>query len=320
MARITTQEAPSGATEDVVTYLHADHLGSAQTGTRSNGTLAWRQRYTPFGEAITNLAANDNLAGFTGHIKDKATGLNRCIFRKRKLHEMQARYYDPVIGRFLSIDPVTFMSTGDPRYFNRYAYAANDPVNMIDPDGQAFGVASKVVKVAIKGDDIGSVLAGGIEDAKTLTGRNVSLGRRLAAGASLATEIFSPVSARDAKAITAGASKALSGRKADLGPPAPNRSTLFPGPHAGDSIPASSTGKAKAAEQRQVNDIMSDTGCHTCRTKNPGTTSGNAIADHQPPTRLNSASQQQRFFPHCDSCSRTQAGQVTQEIRRREGN
>ena len=126
---------------------------------------------------------------------------------------MQARYYDPVIGRFLSIDPVTFMSTGNPRYFNRYAYAANDPVNMIDPDGQAFGVASKVVKVAIKGGDIGSVLAGGIEDAKTLTGRNVSLGRRLAAGASLATEIFSPVSARDAKAITNGAARTIRNAK-----------------------------------------------------------------------------------------------------------
>ena len=47
LGRITTQEAPSGATEDVVTYLHADHLGSAQTGTRSNGTVAWRQDTSP---------------------------------------------------------------------------------------------------------------------------------------------------------------------------------------------------------------------------------------------------------------------------------
>jgi uncharacterized protein RhaS with RHS repeats len=47
---------------------------------------------------------------------------------------MQARYYDPVIGRFLSIDPVGFTPTR-PSMFNRYAYAANDPVNLVDPFG-----------------------------------------------------------------------------------------------------------------------------------------------------------------------------------------
>ena len=40
-------------------------------------------------------AVNADLKGFTGHIRDSATGLNY----------MQARYYDPVLGRFLSIDP-----------------------------------------------------------------------------------------------------------------------------------------------------------------------------------------------------------------------
>jgi uncharacterized protein RhaS with RHS repeats len=48
---------------------------------------------------------------------------------------MQARYYDPVIGRFLSIDPVGF-SPGRPDMFNRYAYAVNDPINMWDPFGE----------------------------------------------------------------------------------------------------------------------------------------------------------------------------------------
>ena len=49
---------------------------------------------------------------------------------------MQARYYDPVIGRFLGEDPVTFLDTDDPRYFNRYAYAGNNPINNIDSTGQ----------------------------------------------------------------------------------------------------------------------------------------------------------------------------------------
>lgn len=48
---------------------------------------------------------------------------------------MQVRYYDPAIGRFLSTDPVQF-GVDRPDRFHRYAYAANDPVNLIDPDGR----------------------------------------------------------------------------------------------------------------------------------------------------------------------------------------
>ncbi len=35
----------------------------------------------------------------------------------------------------MSIDPVTFMDSGDPGYFNRYAYVLNDPINLTDPTG-----------------------------------------------------------------------------------------------------------------------------------------------------------------------------------------
>ncbi len=47
---------------------------------------------------------------------------------------MQARYYDPLIGRFLSIDPVGF-SPSQPFMFGRYTYVGNDPINGIDPFG-----------------------------------------------------------------------------------------------------------------------------------------------------------------------------------------
>ena len=46
---------------------------------------------------------------------------------------MQARYYDPVIGRFYSNDPIGFR---DVHSFNRYAYANNNPYKYIDPDGK----------------------------------------------------------------------------------------------------------------------------------------------------------------------------------------
>jgi len=47
---------------------------------------------------------------------------------------MQARYYDPVIGRFYSNDPVGFTNV---HTFNRYAYANNNPYRYIDPNGES---------------------------------------------------------------------------------------------------------------------------------------------------------------------------------------
>jgi len=46
---------------------------------------------------------------------------------------MDARYYDPVIGRFYSNDPVGFTNV---HTFNRYGYANNNPYKYVDPDGR----------------------------------------------------------------------------------------------------------------------------------------------------------------------------------------
>ena len=77
----------------------------------------------------SSLALEDK-PGYTGHVEDKAIGLTY----------MQQRYYDPVIGRFYSNDPVDMlghMRRGNPTMgFNRYAYANNNPYKYTDPDGQ----------------------------------------------------------------------------------------------------------------------------------------------------------------------------------------
>jgi uncharacterized protein RhaS with RHS repeats len=70
---------------------------------------------------------------------------------------MQQRYYDPVAGRFLSVDPVvTDAKTGSS--FNRYAYASNSPYKYIDPDGRnpvaVLGVGVKVTDAALLGIEV----------------------------------------------------------------------------------------------------------------------------------------------------------------------
>ncbi|MGV2874025.1 RHS repeat domain-containing protein [Colwellia sp. E150_009] len=80
-----------------------------------------RMHYKPFGDSIE--MAKDEV-GYTGHKFDTDLGLSY----------MQARYYDPVIGRFYSNDPVGF--TGNPHSFNRYAYVHNNPYKYTDPNGE----------------------------------------------------------------------------------------------------------------------------------------------------------------------------------------
>ena len=51
---------------------------------------------------------------------------------------MQARYYDPVVGRFMGIDPIG-PRLSEQVTFDRYAYGGNNPYKYVDPDGKAFG-------------------------------------------------------------------------------------------------------------------------------------------------------------------------------------
>ncbi|WP_419571477.1 RHS repeat domain-containing protein [Rheinheimera sp.] len=107
---------------NTIRYQHTDALGSVIAESNTAGTITSSSAYQPFGERIGGQKTG---LGFTGHLEDTDIGLTY----------MQARYYDPVIGRFYSNDPVGF-STSNPMMFNRYAYANNNPYKFVDPDGR----------------------------------------------------------------------------------------------------------------------------------------------------------------------------------------
>ena len=124
---------------EIVTHFHNDLLGSPATATDESGEVIWRENYQAFGEKVKNQdEKTGNVIGYTGHVHDEDTGLTY----------MQARYYDPVIGRFYANDPVGFLEQvqrgNSPAHgFNRYAYSNNNPYKFVDPDGEFINFAAK---------------------------------------------------------------------------------------------------------------------------------------------------------------------------------
>ncbi len=112
-----------------------DHLGSTRMlswndgGGRVSGDAYYS--YYPFGANTEDPVPEDQKLQFTGHERDdNGGGLTG------DLDYMHARYYHPMFGRFLSVDPVL----GDPEVpqsWNRFAYVKNNPLSLVDPDGLA---------------------------------------------------------------------------------------------------------------------------------------------------------------------------------------
>ncbi|SFR94311.1 RHS repeat-associated core domain-containing protein [Dyella sp. OK004] len=106
-----------------VTYVYVDPLGTPLAEADANGNITATFDYRPYGsQALGSPPAGP---GYAGHVNDPDT----------ELVYMQARYYDPAAGRFLSRDPVSPRS-GDLFNFGRYTYVNNNPARFIDPDGR----------------------------------------------------------------------------------------------------------------------------------------------------------------------------------------
>jgi RHS repeat-associated protein len=119
--------APLLAPAQTVTYFHNDAAGTPLLATDAAGAVVWKESYQPYGGKLNNQAAAlGNKIGFAGKPYDNASGLAYA----------GARYYDPVLGRFMGVDPAE-VEPDNIHGFNRYTYANNNPYKFVDPDGRA---------------------------------------------------------------------------------------------------------------------------------------------------------------------------------------
>ncbi len=123
---VAKRSAAIGSTTYITSYQHTDSLGSPVAESDAAKTVTFIKRYTPYGEPSDQNYVQG--PGFTGHVTDAATGLTYA----------QQRYYDPMLGKFLSADPMT-SDLKNGWNFNRYSYANNNPYKFTDPDGRCSG-------------------------------------------------------------------------------------------------------------------------------------------------------------------------------------
>ncbi|WP_458408765.1 RHS repeat domain-containing protein [Bacteroides congonensis] len=102
-----------------------DHLGNNRVVSKQDGTVVETNDYYPYGMTFAESAATDAQPyKYNGKELDTKGGLN--------LYDYGARHYDPVLGRFMTVDPLA------EKYYSwsPYAYCLNNPMKYIDPDGR----------------------------------------------------------------------------------------------------------------------------------------------------------------------------------------
>jgi RHS repeat-associated protein len=110
------------AVAGTVTYVYTDPQGTPLAEADASGVITATFDYKPYGSQA--LGTSKAGPGYTGHVNDPDTGF---VY-------MQARYYDPMVGRFLSVDPIQDW-IGLNR-FNRFCYSNSNPIRYEDPNGK----------------------------------------------------------------------------------------------------------------------------------------------------------------------------------------
>lgn len=141
-------------------FYESDGLGSITSLSNTSGIVNQTYVFDSFGNLLSTTGTFIQPFRYTGREWDSETGL----------YYYRARYYDPVIGRFLSEDPIHFHGG-----MNFYSYVLDNPTNLSDPFGkQTNSVDSSMLQAIARGnsaeieeilDDAGDVLSDRVKQA-----------------------------------------------------------------------------------------------------------------------------------------------------------
>jgi RHS repeat-associated protein len=95
-----------------------------------DGTKVARYTYDAWGNHVVSNLTGDNIGDinpfrYRGYYYDKET----------QLYYLNARYYDPEVGRFISQDNISYLEPETINGLNLYAYCGNNPIMGYDPSG-----------------------------------------------------------------------------------------------------------------------------------------------------------------------------------------
>jgi RHS repeat-associated protein len=131
-------------------YVQTDHLGSIRVVTTASKGIRTRYYYDAWGKQTLMSGSRITNRGYIGeeHLNDFG------------LINLNARLYDPVLARFMGVDP--YVQAADfTQAYNRYAYCYNNPMKFTDPSGEIvwfipviIGIVAGAANVAANWDNI----------------------------------------------------------------------------------------------------------------------------------------------------------------------